>query len=222
MSLFTEIRTISSKKTRSSSQAATERVHSERVDYWISLKEVDALNLVFLEETGILLGDNRAYARSALGTRVGELKPFYRGAKITLVGAITQDQVLALMTLDGSLDGAAFQVFIDHFLLPKLWHGAVVVMDKLAVHKMASVVTKIEAVGGSLVYLSAYSPDFGPIELWWSQLKLNLRSFAPTTSAMIDIILAAALDLINPQHLRNWESSLLLLYINTALRAVID
>ena len=208
---------------RSSSQAATERVQNERVDYWKTIKEVDGKNLVFLDETGILLGDNREKCPfCSHGTRVRELKPFYRGAKITLVGAITQDQVLALMTLDGSLDGAAFQVFIDHFLLPKLWQGAVVVMDKLAVHKMASVVTKIEAVGGSVVYLSAYSPDFNPIELWWSQLKSFLRSFAPTTSAMIDIILAAALDLINPQHLRNWESSLLLLYLITARSAVIQ
>ena len=89
-----------------------------------------------------------------------ELKPFYRGAKIPLVGAITQEKVLTLMTLDGSLDGPAFQVFIDHFLVPKLWPGAVGVMDKLAVHRMALVKTKIEAVGAHVVDLSPYSPDF--------------------------------------------------------------
>ncbi len=48
------------------------------------------------------------------------MKPFYRGEKVTLVGAITQDKVLALMTLDGSLYTAAFKVFIDPFLVPKL------------------------------------------------------------------------------------------------------
>ncbi|MDJ1182725.1 transposase, partial [Roseofilum casamattae] len=104
-----------------------------------------------MDESGILLGDNRPYARSEKGTRVRELKPFYRGSKITLVGAITQDKVLTLMTLNGSLDGAAFQVFVDHFLVPNLWKGAVVVMDRLAIHRMESVVKKIEGVGARVV-----------------------------------------------------------------------
>lgn len=120
MSVLTEVRTISQKKTRYSSQAATERVQELRVKYWQNVKDIEPENLVFIDETGILLGEARPYGRSQKGTRVREMKPFYRGSKVTLVGAMTQDKVLALMTLDGSLDTAAFQVFIDHFLIPKL------------------------------------------------------------------------------------------------------
>jgi transposase len=47
---------------------------------------------------------------------------------------------------------------------------------------------------------------FNPIELSWSQLKSFLRKFAPTTTSMIDTIIAVALNLMNPKHLRNWES----------------
>ena len=47
---------------------------------------------------------------------------------------------------------------------------------------------------------------FNPIELWWSQLKSFLRRFAPTTTSMIDTIIAVALSLMNPKPLRNWES----------------
>lgn len=168
------------------------------------MKDIEPENLVFIDETGILLGEARPYGRSQKGTRVREMKPFYRGSKVTLVGAITQDKVLALMTLDGSLDTAAFKVFIDHFLIPKLWPGAVVAMDNLAVHKRESIVDKIEAVGASVIYLSPYSPDFNPIEMWWSQLKSFIFDFSPTTSFMIDTLLAVALDLINPKHLKNW------------------
>ena len=52
--------------------------------------------------------------------------------------------------------------------------------------------------------LSPYSPDFNPIELWWSQLKSLLRQFSPTTTKMVDTIIAVALDLMNPKHLKNW------------------
>jgi len=65
--------------------------------------------------------------------------------------------------------------------------GAVVVMDNLPAHKMASIAPMIEAVGASIINLSPYSPDFNPIELWWSQLKSFLRSFSPITTKMVRI-----------------------------------
>ncbi|MBP0007523.1 MAG: IS630 family transposase, partial [Roseofilum sp. Belize Diploria] len=54
----------------------------------------------------------------------------------------------------------------------------------------------------SVMYLSPYSPDFNPIEMWGSQLKSFILAFAPTTPFMIDTLLAVALELINPKHLR--------------------
>jgi transposase len=79
-------------------------------------------------------------------------------------------------------------------------------MDNLPAHKMASIAPMIEAVGASIINLSPYSPDFNPIELWWSQLKSFLRKFSPATTKMIDTLIAVALDLdlINLQHLKNW------------------
>jgi hypothetical protein len=37
--------------------------------------------------------------RSTYGIRVYDLKPFYRGAKITVIGAISLKEVLAVMTI---------------------------------------------------------------------------------------------------------------------------
>jgi predicted DNA-binding transcriptional regulator YafY len=65
-----------------SSQAATERVQKLRLDYWEKVKDIDPINLVFLDETGVMLGLARTHARSQRGTRVYDLKPFYRGSLI--------------------------------------------------------------------------------------------------------------------------------------------
>jgi hypothetical protein len=86
---------------------------------------------VFLNETGMILGLARSHARSQLGTRVGGIKPFYRAAFVTAIGAICVKKVLAVMTLNDSRGGVAFSVFIEKFLCPQLWPGAVVVMDNL-------------------------------------------------------------------------------------------
>ena len=72
---------------------------------------------------GVLLGLTRTHARSICGSRVYDLRPFYRGAKVTVVGAISFKKVVGLMTLNGSMDGRSFEVFIEHFLLPLLMGG---------------------------------------------------------------------------------------------------
>jgi putative transposase len=111
------------------------------------------------------------------------------------------------MTMNDSREEAAFAVFIEKFWCPELWAGAVVLMDNLPAHKLASIVPMIEAYGASVICLSPYFRDFNPIEIWWSQLKCFLRKFAPTNAFMIDRIIAVALNLINPQPLKNWFAS---------------
>ncbi len=175
-----------------------------RCEYWDHVLEIDPENLVFLDETGVLLGLTRTRARSPHGSRVYDLKPFYRGAKVTVIGAISLSKVVAVMTLNGSMDGDAFEVFIEKCLVPQLWPGAVVVMDNLPAHNLASIEPLMQAVGASVLTLSPYSPDFNPIELWWSHLKSFLRHFSPTTTKMVDTLIATALDLVNSKHLRNW------------------
>ncbi|MEG4218913.1 transposase [Microcoleus sp. Pol14C4] len=112
------------------------------------MKNIDPDNLVFLDEMGILLGLTRTHARSICGSRVYDLKPFYRGAKVTVVVAISLKKVVGLMTLNGSMNGRAFEVFIEHFLVPNLWEGAVVVMDNLPAHKLGTIEPLIQAAGG--------------------------------------------------------------------------
>jgi hypothetical protein len=96
-----------------------------RGEYWDKVKNIDPDNLVFLDEMGVLLGLTRTHARSRYGSRVYDLKPFYRGAKVTVIGAISLKKVVGLMTMDGSMDSQAFVVFVEQCLVPNLWKGAV-------------------------------------------------------------------------------------------------
>ena len=204
MSCIAKTKTNTKKKTLRSSQAKTERVQNLRGEYWQKVQQINPENLVFIDEMGVLLGLTRTHARSPHGSRVYDFKPFYRGAKVTVIGAISLKQVLAVMTLNGSMNGNAFKVFVEKCLIPELWEGAVVVMDNASAHKVEEIESLIESVGASVLYQSPYSPDFNPIEHWWSQLKAFLRQFSPTTAKMVDVLIATALDLINPQHLKNW------------------
>ena len=116
--------TNSKKKTLLSSQAVTDRVQKLRGEYWEKVKNIAPENLVFLDEMGVLLGLTRNYARSPHGTRVSDLKPFYWGAKITAIGAISIKKVLALMTINDSMDGKAFEVFTLKVVSPGTLGGS--------------------------------------------------------------------------------------------------
>jgi transposase len=167
---------------------------------------------VFLDEMGVLLGLMRTHARAAPGQRAYAFSPFYRGSKVSVMGAITVSKVLAVMTIDDSMDAAVFKVYVSACLVPQLWKGAVVIMDNLPAHKVKAIAPLIEAVGARILHLSPYSPEFNPIEHWrsvslsnlWLQLKAFLRQFLPTTSKMVDTLIATALDLIDLKHLQNW------------------
>jgi transposase len=96
------------------------------------------------------------------------------------------------MILNGSMDGGAFEVFIEKCLVSQLWSGVVVVMDNLPAHKIALIEPLIQFVGASVLNLSPYSPDFYSIEHWWSELKAFLRQFSKTTTKMVDTLIATA------------------------------
>jgi len=79
------------------------------------------------------------------------------------------------MSIEGSVDGQAFVLYVEHFLCPNLKPGQIVVMDNLQVHKTKRVRELIEECGCQLVFLPSYSPDFNPIEEAFSKVKTLLR-----------------------------------------------
>jgi putative transposase len=54
---------------------------------------------------GVLLAIMRRRARSMKGERVYDIKPFYRGSRVTVVGAINQKKVIAMKTIKKSMHG---------------------------------------------------------------------------------------------------------------------
>jgi len=138
------------------------------------------------------------------GARAYGARPYPRGESITLIGAIAFKGLLAAMTVDGGTNQDVFQVFIKQILLPCLWPGATVVMDNLPAHKVKTVQKTLEAAGARVIYLSAYSPDFNPIENCWSKLKEYLRSMAARTRDSLEQAIVNAINLVTPRDIRNW------------------
>jgi transposase len=132
------------------------------------------------------------------------IKPFYRGSRITVVGAISQKKVIAMNPIGKSMNGEEFLKFVQEELAPKLWKGAVVVMDNLRVHKVEGVEEMIEVVGAIVVYLSPYSPEFNPIEHLWWELKALLRRFIPQSVQIVEKLLELGVKLCSSKQIKNY------------------
>jgi DDE superfamily endonuclease len=74
---------------------------------------------------------NRRYGRIEGGERVNDEQPGNKGKNISLVGAMSDEGLIAAMTLPGGFNTASFLVYIEQILLPALWVGAIVVMDNV-------------------------------------------------------------------------------------------
>jgi transposase len=159
---------------------------------------------IFVDETGMNTDLARRYARAPRGERAHGLIPRNTPPNLSLVGAMSKDGVICSMELEGAIDGAAFLVFIEQVLGPRLKKGDFVVLDNLNTHCSPRVEAAIYARGAFLLFLPRYSPDFNPIEKAWSKLKTYLRGVAARTSAALSAALADGLQAITSNDARAW------------------
>ncbi len=115
-----------------------------------------------------------------------------------------KEKVLATTHIYGAVDGVTFEAFIVQKLVPKLWKDACVIMDNAKIHLGEMVREVIEKAGANLIYLSPYSPEFSPIENFWSKVKAILKKIkARNYKDLIDGIISAMLQ-VTQQDIRNW------------------
>ncbi len=158
--------------------------------------------LVFLDECGVLTNMARRYGRSPRGQRACASVPFGQWKRLSVLGAIGMDGLIAAMSVEAATDGAIFAAYLEQVLLPALRSrkpDAVLVMDNLRAHKTAQVQAVLDGSGFAYRYLPAYSPDLNPIEPGWAKVKSRLRCVAARTVAALEQALGPALDSITTE-----------------------
>ena len=73
-----------------------------------------------------------------------------------------------------------------------------------SIHKGKEIEAAIAKAGASLIYLPPYSPDFNPIENFWSKVKNILRSLCPRTYQNLDKAITQAFNQVSLQDIRHW------------------
>jgi transposase len=161
---------------------------------------------VFLDESGVDTAMTPTYARAPRGQRALGRVPGGHWKRLTILGALALDGLVAAMTVAAATTTEVFRVFVAQVLLPALRTrpDCCVMMDNLAPHKAACVRKAFEAAGVAYRYLPPYSPDLNPIEPAWAQLKDHLRRAEARNLEQLDAAMPQALNQITPSNARGW------------------
>lgn len=177
-----------------------------RAAWRAELAGIDPARLVFIDETGIDTRMTRAYARAAKGQRATGKVPWGRWERLTVIGALALEGVVASRSVAAATGTAVFLAFTEQVLIPALRDrpDALVVMDNLGAHKAEKVREALDRAGLAHRYLPSYSPDMNPIGRAWSKLKARLRAVGARSKEALEAALGPAMAAITARDARGW------------------
>lgn len=179
-------------------------VAAARVAWAQEQAKLDPERLVFIDETGTSTKMARLRGRAPRGERLVGKIPHGHWKTTTFVAGLRSTALTAPCVIDGPMNGNTFLAYVEQVLAPSLKPGDIVVLDNLSAHKVARVRETIEAVGGRLLYLPPYSPDFNPIEQLFAKLKALLRKAAERSVEGLWSRIALLLDAFPPDECANY------------------
>ena len=71
--------------------------------------------------------------------------PVSKGERISTIGALSTEGLIASMCYEGTLNGDIFLYFLENFLVPQLESGNVVICDNASAHKVDNVKELVES-----------------------------------------------------------------------------
>ena len=115
------------------------RVQHARTRYRQRTATLDSRRLKCVDEAGVNLAMTRLYGRAPKGARVLGTVPQHDGDHLTLLGALDQQGLQAVVTVNGAPDADVLRADVTPVLGPTWAPGDIVVMDHLSAHKALGV-----------------------------------------------------------------------------------
>jgi transposase len=150
---------------------------------------LDADKVIVVDESSTHRAMTSAYARAPQGERASEIIVRNYGTNVSLIAGLRLTGMDAPLVIEGPVNTAVFEAYVEHVLASNLAKGDIVILDNLSCHKSKTTRRLIEARGARLILLPPYSPDLSPIEQAFAKIKSVLRRLrAQTLDALIDAI----------------------------------
>src|SRR3712207_3331020 len=105
------------------SMASSERDEQRRSAFAHYVRSIVSERFVFVDECSTNISLSPIYARAPRGARARGKAPRNWGKNVSLICAIDSEGVKPSMSVEGAVDGKAFEAYVEHLLAPKLKRG---------------------------------------------------------------------------------------------------
>ncbi|MET2829278.1 transposase [Mesorhizobium shangrilense] len=118
--------------------------------------------LIFIDETSTNTKLTKRTGWAPKGERFRTHAPFGKWQTQTFIAGLRCHGLVALWIVNGPMNGAIFERYVETQLAPELSAGDVVILDDIGFHKNGRAAQLVRQKGAWLLFLPPYSPDLSP------------------------------------------------------------
>ena len=142
-----------------------------------------------MDETGIDSFLHRDYCRAKRGKKIIGKVSGKKYKRCGIVAAKIGHKIISPLQYNGIMDSALFETWFSKMLIPALPTKSIIVMDNAAFHRKSRLFSIAKSAGHQIIFLPPYSPEFNPIENFWSWLKRRLCKILPLFDSFNDALM---------------------------------
>jgi len=158
---------------------------------------------ISIDETCFYYSECPKYGYALRGHSVTKNLNPYANAKrrsVSLLVAITRDRIIDYRLRNASFDSQSFKDFIDGINAKE---GTKLVLDNVQFHKSTTVLNSYRIRNFVPVFIPPYSPQYNPIEYFFSSLKAKVRRYNHETFESITHVVSETIKLISNSNSNN-------------------
>jgi transposase len=152
------------------------------------LAEIPEDTRVYVDESGCNEFYCRDKGRAPRGKKVQDTRRGRKYGRTNVVAGYCAGKILAQFTYNKTTNSALFENWFEYDLLTVAPSGYTVIMDNASFHRKKKLREIADRYSVSLLFLPPYSPDFNPIEKYWSNMKKWLKKTVTSFPSIKDPI----------------------------------
>ncbi|KAF7684981.1 Transposable element Tc3 transposase [Cucumispora dikerogammari] len=169
---------------------------------------------VFIDESGFNLHMRRTMARSTRGAPASLVLPSVRGRNVSLISAITRNEVLYSICVVGAVNSDRYKEFFEGLINKctekNIIGKCVFVMDNARIHNSHNIRDFYGVNNLSIQFLAPYSYMLNPIEFGFSKIKACVRrKLAEGFTGSFENLILESVNELTETDLRGYYSHIL-------------
>jgi transposase len=130
----------------------------------------------------------REYGYAPRGEKVFGRVSGKKFQRLNIIAAKCGNDIVARCEYACTMNHKLFELWFCEVLLKEIPVGSVIVMDRASFHRRKVLQQLAEDAGCRVIFLSAYSPDFNPIEKVWANLMSFIKNYMRNFPNLSDCI----------------------------------